>query len=63
MMSSTATRAEPLVLKINDAAEALNCHRTTVERMIGRGELAAVTVGRHRAIPVAEIHRVAGVPA
>jgi excisionase family DNA binding protein len=39
------------MLTVEEAAELLRCHPATIRRMIQRGDLAYVKVGRHYRIP------------
>jgi excisionase family DNA binding protein len=39
------------MLTVEEAADLLRCHPATIRRMIQRGDLAHVKVGRHYRIP------------
>lgn len=55
-MGATATVNEKLLLTISEASERLNLNRSYVyDRLIARGELRSVKIGRRRLIPVRDL--------
>lgn len=44
--------------KLPQAAEMMNLHVKTLEKMIGRGEVKTATVGKRQMVPLSEIERV-----
>lgn len=51
---STA-KIEPLLLRVDEAAEALALSRTKLYELMASGELESVKLGRARRVPVAAI--------
>jgi excisionase family DNA binding protein len=51
----TATKIEPLLLRVDEAAEALALSRTKVYELMASGELESVKVGRARRVPTAAL--------
>lgn len=49
-MTSHASTGEKLLLTVEETAELLNVHRSTVYDLIGRGDLPSVKIGRRRLI-------------
>ena len=67
---NVTVRPDPRVLlSVEDAAERLDIGRTMIYELIASGELATITIGRLRKVPVAEVNefverrRAAGGPA
>ncbi|MGC8968416.1 MAG: helix-turn-helix domain-containing protein [Thermus sp.] len=54
------TQTEPWAISVSEAARRLGLGRTTVYRLIWRGELRAVKLGSRTLIPVEEVRRVLG---
>jgi excisionase family DNA binding protein len=50
-----ATVATRELLTVKDVSVRLDCHELTVRRLIRRGHLAAVTIGRLVKVPVEEL--------
>lgn len=48
----STTKIEPLLLRVEDAAEALALSRTKVYELMASGELESVKLGRSRRVPV-----------
>jgi excisionase family DNA binding protein len=46
-----------LLLRMDEAADSLAVSKSHIERMIARGELRTVHVGRGRRVPASEIER------
>lgn len=46
------TKMEPLLLRVDEAAEALAVSRTKVYELMASGELESVKLGRSRRVPV-----------
>ncbi len=46
-----------LLLRMDEAADTLAVSKSHVERMVARGELRTVQVGRGRRVPTSEIER------
>jgi len=51
---------ERLVYSPAEAATALGCTRQTIYRLIERGKLRRLHLGRSAKIPAADVHRLAG---
>lgn len=47
----STTKLEPLLLRVDEAAEALALSRTKVYELMASGELESVKVGRSRRVP------------
>ena len=67
---NVTVRPDPRVLlSVEDAAERLDIGRTMIYELIASGQLATITIGRLRKVPVAEVNefverrRAAGSPA
>jgi excisionase family DNA binding protein len=54
---------QPLLVSIPDAAKLLSVSRTAIYQLVSSGELASLTIGRRRLIPVSALRSLAGVPA
>jgi excisionase family DNA binding protein len=46
-----------LLLRMDEAADSLAVSKSHIERMVARGELRTVQVGRGRRVPASEIER------
>jgi excisionase family DNA binding protein len=46
-----------VLLRMDEAADSLAVSKSHIERMVARGELRTVQVGRGRRVPVSEIER------
>lgn len=57
---STAVAPEETLLTVADAARVLRFHPSTIRRLIYRGDLGAITVGRQTRIRRAELERFIG---
>lgn len=56
MVVSSEEHHDPLeTMTVAEVAEILKCNNETVRRMIARGELRAVTLGRRKRIPRVEL--------
>lgn len=55
-MVDQSSPIQPLAVSIDDAAVMLQRDRTTIYRMIKRGELRAVRYGGRQSIPVAQLY-------
>lgn len=55
--SNTNDELQPLLLRVDEAAQLLNLGRSTLYEMIYKGDIASVKYGSARRIPLAEIHR------
>ncbi len=53
---AAAPRPEPLQVSIDEAARLLAYNARTIRRLIDRGELSAVGVGRLRRVPMQSLH-------
>jgi excisionase family DNA binding protein len=51
----SATKIEPLLLRVDEAAEALALSRTKVYELMASGELESVKVGRARRVLLASL--------
>lgn len=49
------TKIEPLLLRVDEAAEALALSRTKVYELMASGELESVKLGRSRRVPTAAL--------
>lgn len=50
------TKIEPLLLRVDEAAEALALSRTKVYELMASGELGSVKLGRARRVPAQALH-------
>jgi excisionase family DNA binding protein len=48
---------QQVLLRMDEAADSLAVSKSHIERMVARGELRTVQVGRGRRVPVSEIER------
>ena len=48
---------EPLLLSVPEAAAKLNIGRAFFYQMVARNEIATITLGRRRLVPVASLER------
>ena len=48
--------SEPLLVRVEEAAQILSLSRSTIYEMLGSGELPSVRRGSARRIPVAALH-------
>jgi excisionase family DNA binding protein len=48
---------QQVLLRMDEAADRMAVSRSHLERMVARGEIATIRVGRSRRIPVDEIRR------
>lgn len=55
LMAIEAIPAARELLTVKDVSVRLDCHELTVRRLIKRGQLAAVTIGRLVKVPVEEL--------
>lgn len=51
-------KPEARCFKLPQAAERMNLHVKTLEKMIARGEVKTATVGKRQMVPLSEIERV-----
>jgi excisionase family DNA binding protein len=51
----STTKIEPLLLRVDEAAEALALSRTKVYELMASGELESVKLGRSRRVPVSAL--------
>lgn len=56
LLSENGRRVAPLLLKPEEAAEALGIARTRVYQLMRAGEIRSVKIGKVRRIPVAALH-------
>ena len=56
-MSASHERQEPLLLRVDLAAQRLGISTATCYRLVAAGEIATVRFGRAHRVPVAELER------
>lgn len=53
----STTKIEPLLLRVDEAAEALALSRTKVYELMASGELESLKLGRARRIPITALSK------